>query len=221
MEDAAAAAAGNPFARYRISSHAPLDAIAGRRQCPGCSKKRKHYCYDCLRPMNPAEEVPRVELPCDVHVIKHPLVRAPRLLLLLLAAGCWLLAAADLAGTGARRSTTARARACMPRYSPRRGSSRTRKTLSFRRTILPLPCCSSHPLALCRCATWAPSCRASKPRSSLTARCVPHRRRRRERQASPTLPTYLRTDCLLTAGTRGTVSAHSGRKHTASCRTSA
>jgi hypothetical protein len=90
MEDAAAAAAGNPFARYRISSHAPLDAIAGRRQCPGCSKKRKHYCYDCLRPMNPAEEVPRVELPCDVHVIKHPLVRAPRLLLLLLAAGCWL-----------------------------------------------------------------------------------------------------------------------------------
>ena len=71
--EAAAADAEAPFARYRISSHAPLDAIAGRRQCPGCSKKRKHYCYDCLRPMNPADEVPKVVLPCDVHVIKHPL----------------------------------------------------------------------------------------------------------------------------------------------------
>ena len=71
MQDAAADAQA-PFARYRISSHAPLDAIAGRSQCPGCNKKRKHYCYDCLRPMNPEGEVPKVELPCDVHVIKHP-----------------------------------------------------------------------------------------------------------------------------------------------------
>lgn len=72
MEDAASDEHA-PFARYRISSHAPLDAIAGRTQCPGCAKKRKHYCYDCLRPMNPADEVPHVKLPCDVHVIKHPL----------------------------------------------------------------------------------------------------------------------------------------------------
>lgn len=70
--EGAAADASAPFARYRISSHAPLDAIQGRSQCPGCSKKRKHYCYDCLRPMNAEAEVPKVELPCDVHVIKHP-----------------------------------------------------------------------------------------------------------------------------------------------------
>ena len=63
----------SPFAQFRISSHAPLDAIQGRAACPGCSKTRKHYCYDCLRPMNAAAEVPRVALPCEVHVVKHPL----------------------------------------------------------------------------------------------------------------------------------------------------
>lgn len=45
--------------------------MAGRTECPGCGKRRKHYCCDCLRPMNPPGQVPRVELPCELHIVKH------------------------------------------------------------------------------------------------------------------------------------------------------
>jgi DTW domain-containing protein YfiP len=62
----------DPFGRFAIASHAPLEALTTRQPCAGCSKTRKYFCYDCLTPMGDPAAVPRVALPCDVHVIKHP-----------------------------------------------------------------------------------------------------------------------------------------------------
>ena len=41
-----AAAAADPFDQFVLSSHEPLQKLA-REPCPGCSKPRKYYCYDC------------------------------------------------------------------------------------------------------------------------------------------------------------------------------
>ena len=62
----------DPFGRFAIASHAPLEALTTRQPCAGGSKTRKYFCYDCLTPMGDPAAVPRVALPCDVHVIKHP-----------------------------------------------------------------------------------------------------------------------------------------------------
>lgn len=63
--------ADDPFSRFNIASHEPLRGIE-RRPCPQCNKKRKYFCYDCLRPMTDPSTVPHVKLPCELHVIKHP-----------------------------------------------------------------------------------------------------------------------------------------------------
>ena len=44
----------------------------GRGQCPKCKAKRKFYCYDCILPVNDPAELPRLKLPVDVTVIRHP-----------------------------------------------------------------------------------------------------------------------------------------------------
>ena len=64
--------AAEPFAKFAIASHEPLEAMTTRQICAGCSKARKYFCYDCLTPMGDASTVPRVALPCEVHVVKHP-----------------------------------------------------------------------------------------------------------------------------------------------------
>jgi len=43
-----------------------------RGTCPKCNSKRKFYCYDCMVPLNPVEELPQLKLPVDVTVIRHP-----------------------------------------------------------------------------------------------------------------------------------------------------
>jgi len=43
-----------------------------RGECPKCKAKRKFYCYDCVIPLNAADELPRLNLPVDVTVIRHP-----------------------------------------------------------------------------------------------------------------------------------------------------
>ena len=43
-----------------------------RGECPKCKAKRKFYCYDCILPVNDQKELPRLNLPVDVTVIRHP-----------------------------------------------------------------------------------------------------------------------------------------------------
>ena len=43
-----------------------------RGECPKCKAKRKFYCYDCILPVNDPSELPRLNLPVDVTVIRHP-----------------------------------------------------------------------------------------------------------------------------------------------------
>ena len=68
----AVAAPDNPFAAFHIDSHAPLEAQSARQRCPGCSKTRKFFCYDCLKPIGEMGSHPHVQLPCEIHVVKHP-----------------------------------------------------------------------------------------------------------------------------------------------------
>ena len=44
----------------RLSSHAPLEAAAGRAACPRCGRSRFLFCCDCLVALT--ADVPRVQL---------------------------------------------------------------------------------------------------------------------------------------------------------------
>jgi hypothetical protein len=57
----------------KLASFEPLLKLEGRGDCPKCKKTRKYFCYDCVVPLNKdAEEVPRLDLPVDVTIIRHP-----------------------------------------------------------------------------------------------------------------------------------------------------
>ena len=55
-----------------IASFAPLDLCQIRQICPLCNQSRKYYCYSCLTLIGLNEnDVPRVTLPLECHIIKH------------------------------------------------------------------------------------------------------------------------------------------------------
>jgi DTW domain-containing protein YfiP len=58
------------FAKYRISSHAPLVGMP-RSQCPQCGQNRKYYCYKCMRVMGDRDAAPRVRLPFPLDLVVH------------------------------------------------------------------------------------------------------------------------------------------------------
>ncbi|KTG06678.1 hypothetical protein cypCar_00025558 [Cyprinus carpio] len=59
----------------RLASHAPLDAAqrVGRRKCSRCGASRMFYCYSCCALVGlETRDVPTVELPVKIDIIKHP-----------------------------------------------------------------------------------------------------------------------------------------------------
>lgn len=91
--------AGDPFAALpALASHETLLAHMARAPCPDCGQSRQHFCYDCCvpcgavrrrrRPRRHARSAgrltaagaagvqpPRITLPMDVAIVKHPLER--------------------------------------------------------------------------------------------------------------------------------------------------
>uniref|UniRef100_A0A0K0D591 tRNA-uridine aminocarboxypropyltransferase 1 n=1 Tax=Angiostrongylus cantonensis TaxID=6313 RepID=A0A0K0D591_ANGCA len=55
----------------KLSSYSPLEGLVKQR-CLSCGRHRMYFCYDC-RIILPGVPSPRVKLPCDVDVIKHPM----------------------------------------------------------------------------------------------------------------------------------------------------
>jgi hypothetical protein len=65
--------ATDAFTGFKISDDSFLDAVDSRSQCDKCSRSRRFFCYTCHVAL-PAirDRVPRVSLPVDVNVVKHP-----------------------------------------------------------------------------------------------------------------------------------------------------
>ncbi|KAK6046141.1 DTW domain protein [Cooperia oncophora] len=55
----------------KLSSYTPLEGLV-KTKCLGCGKRRMYFCYDC-RILLPGVYSPRVKLPCDVDIVKHPM----------------------------------------------------------------------------------------------------------------------------------------------------
>lgn len=63
----------DPFPGLKIDSFEFLKTMEARSECPKCNKTRKYYCYNCYVPVkNTQDQVPKVNLPIQVDVIKHP-----------------------------------------------------------------------------------------------------------------------------------------------------
>ncbi|KAL5010569.1 hypothetical protein ScPMuIL_012874 [Solemya velum] len=63
----------DPFPGLKISSSDWLDRIKERSICQKCRRSRKYFCYTCLLPVSEVtNDLPRVELPLKVDIIKHP-----------------------------------------------------------------------------------------------------------------------------------------------------
>eukprot|EP00899_Mesostigma_viride_P008722 jgi/Mesvir1/17851/Mv12935-RA.1 len=52
----------------RLSSHEPLRSLSERRKCPGCSRSRQYFCYDCVKAFT---DIPTVTLPVEIHILMH------------------------------------------------------------------------------------------------------------------------------------------------------
>ena len=56
----------------KLASFEPLQKLE-RGECPKCKAMRKYFCYDCVLPLNKDKsEVPRLDLPVDVTIVRHP-----------------------------------------------------------------------------------------------------------------------------------------------------
>jgi hypothetical protein len=62
------------MARLILDSFEPLERLNqnDRGVCPKCKNSRKFFCYDCMVPLNDRSEVPLLQLPVDVTIIRHP-----------------------------------------------------------------------------------------------------------------------------------------------------
>jgi hypothetical protein len=62
------------MARLNLHSFDSMEKLneSERGLCPKCKGKRKFYCYDCMIPVNDRSEIPQLELPVDVTIIRHP-----------------------------------------------------------------------------------------------------------------------------------------------------
>ncbi|TNV76739.1 hypothetical protein FGO68_gene11452 [Halteria grandinella] len=59
--------------KLKLTSFAPLDEMGeGRNTCPQCKQSRKFFCYDCYLPLADQSRVPKLELPIQVTVLRHP-----------------------------------------------------------------------------------------------------------------------------------------------------
>eukprot|EP00347_Sterkiella_histriomuscorum_P007246 403349699 len=59
--------------KLKLDSFEPLLDMADRKNCPKCNTSRKYYCYECYIALNDdPSTVPRVQLPVNVTVIRHP-----------------------------------------------------------------------------------------------------------------------------------------------------
>ncbi|BES95599.1 DTW domain [Nesidiocoris tenuis] len=63
----------NPFEGLAISeAWARLGSLSERTTCSKCGKSRKYFCYTCYIPVAEiADDVPKIELPLSVDIIKH------------------------------------------------------------------------------------------------------------------------------------------------------
>ncbi|XP_039295852.1 tRNA-uridine aminocarboxypropyltransferase 1 [Nilaparvata lugens] len=63
-----------PFEGLKISDKWKLlENLDNRTTCVQCNKSRKYFCYTCNIPVEEIKEyVPKVELPIDIDIIKHP-----------------------------------------------------------------------------------------------------------------------------------------------------
>ncbi|CAG0921235.1 unnamed protein product [Notodromas monacha] len=64
---------GDPFAELRITDDSFLGEISSRSECDECLKSRRYFCYSCRTALPCIRgRVPKVNLPLDVHIVKHP-----------------------------------------------------------------------------------------------------------------------------------------------------
>lgn len=63
----------DPFEFMKINDNKFLDEIDGRSSCTKCNKSRKFFCYTCCLPVAGIEsKLPKVNLPLQIDIIKHP-----------------------------------------------------------------------------------------------------------------------------------------------------
>ena len=55
--------------KLNLASFEPLEKITDRQTCPKCKSQRKYYCYDCMIGL---VDMPNMQLPVKVTVIRHP-----------------------------------------------------------------------------------------------------------------------------------------------------
>lgn len=62
------------MSKLNLKSFDSLDALdqKGRSVCSKCNKPRKFYCYDCMDELTENSGWPKLKLPCDVSVLRHP-----------------------------------------------------------------------------------------------------------------------------------------------------
>ncbi|CAG8468650.1 6198_t:CDS:2 [Paraglomus occultum] len=73
LGSASAPLSTSPFAAFQISPTDILDTITERKPCPTCNRFVKYFCHDCFVVDKACENVmPKLELPIDIDVIKHP-----------------------------------------------------------------------------------------------------------------------------------------------------
>ncbi|KAF6032983.1 DTWD1 [Bugula neritina] len=62
----------NPFPDLFTHDVSIMDMAKQRVTCPDCGRKRMYFCYSCRMYVNNLQTVmPKVELPVQVHIIKH------------------------------------------------------------------------------------------------------------------------------------------------------
>lgn len=58
--------------RFSVPLDKARDHYSQKTFCENCKKDRKIFCYLCEKNLLPEEDIPKIALPVDLVILKHP-----------------------------------------------------------------------------------------------------------------------------------------------------